>query len=236
MSPPEKTLYWWSVHLDRFLNFCRRAGPESSAAPEGSARRVGRRRAEGVRCGFLTDRRPWVQTPPASTLRPACESPVHRHAGSAAVCSPTATNPGRFSSAAMSWPSRNTPENYPTDRSPNSHIAGCDGKWERSQSRRRLWSGTGRPLRPEPKPRQSAGGPGGRANHRPRFGIEPLPPPPCARRAPCEISGSASHSAAFALRKCFARSTRRSRRRAVSPGVKRRGPSQSGGRTEGSEE
>lgn len=34
ISPPEKTLYWWSVHLDRFLNFCRRAGPESSAVPE----------------------------------------------------------------------------------------------------------------------------------------------------------------------------------------------------------
>lgn len=27
---PEKTLYWWSVHLERFLGYCRKAGPESS--------------------------------------------------------------------------------------------------------------------------------------------------------------------------------------------------------------
>jgi hypothetical protein len=26
----ERTLYWWSVHLERFLKFCRSAGAESS--------------------------------------------------------------------------------------------------------------------------------------------------------------------------------------------------------------
>jgi hypothetical protein len=30
----DKTLYWWSVHLERFLKFCRDAGPASSAIPE----------------------------------------------------------------------------------------------------------------------------------------------------------------------------------------------------------
>jgi len=35
---PEKTLYWWSVHLERFLKFCRSAGAESSEIPEGAAR------------------------------------------------------------------------------------------------------------------------------------------------------------------------------------------------------
>ena len=35
---PEKTLYWWSVHLERFLKFCRRAGAESSEVPEVAAR------------------------------------------------------------------------------------------------------------------------------------------------------------------------------------------------------
>ena len=34
ITPPEKTLYWWSVHLDRFLSFCRKAGPETSAVAE----------------------------------------------------------------------------------------------------------------------------------------------------------------------------------------------------------
>ena len=29
----EKTLYWWSVHLERFLKFCRSAGAESSEIP-----------------------------------------------------------------------------------------------------------------------------------------------------------------------------------------------------------
>jgi integron integrase len=35
---PEKTLYWWSVHLERFLKFCRSAGAESSEIPEVAAR------------------------------------------------------------------------------------------------------------------------------------------------------------------------------------------------------
>lgn len=35
---PEKTLYWWSVHFERFLKFCRRAGAESSEVPEVAAR------------------------------------------------------------------------------------------------------------------------------------------------------------------------------------------------------
>ncbi len=33
----EKTLYWWSVHLERFLKFCRYAGAESSEIPEVAA-------------------------------------------------------------------------------------------------------------------------------------------------------------------------------------------------------
>ena len=33
LRPPEKTLYWWSVHLERFLNFCRKAGREASEIP-----------------------------------------------------------------------------------------------------------------------------------------------------------------------------------------------------------
>jgi len=35
---PEKTLYWWSVHLERFLKFCRRAGAESIEVPEVATR------------------------------------------------------------------------------------------------------------------------------------------------------------------------------------------------------
>jgi len=35
---PEKTLYWWSVHLERFLAFCRKAEPESIQIPEIAAR------------------------------------------------------------------------------------------------------------------------------------------------------------------------------------------------------
>ena len=35
---PEKTLYLWSVHLERFLKFCRSAGGESSEVPEVAAR------------------------------------------------------------------------------------------------------------------------------------------------------------------------------------------------------
>jgi integron integrase len=38
LKPPEKTLYWWSVHLDRFLTFCRKAGRKASEIPEVSAR------------------------------------------------------------------------------------------------------------------------------------------------------------------------------------------------------
>ena len=34
----EKTLYWWSVHLERFLKFCRIAGAGSSEIPEVAAR------------------------------------------------------------------------------------------------------------------------------------------------------------------------------------------------------
>lgn len=37
LRPPEKTLYWWSVHLERFLNFCRKAGSEASEMPEVAA-------------------------------------------------------------------------------------------------------------------------------------------------------------------------------------------------------
>ena len=33
----EKTLYWWSVQLERFLKFCRSAGAESSEIPEVAA-------------------------------------------------------------------------------------------------------------------------------------------------------------------------------------------------------
>ena len=38
MRVADKTLYWWSVHLERFLNFCRSAGAESSEIPEAAAR------------------------------------------------------------------------------------------------------------------------------------------------------------------------------------------------------
>jgi integron integrase len=38
LNPPEKTLYWWSVHLERFSNFCRRAGRRASEIPEVAAR------------------------------------------------------------------------------------------------------------------------------------------------------------------------------------------------------
>jgi len=34
----DKTLYWWSVHLERFLNFCRSAGAESTEIPEAAVR------------------------------------------------------------------------------------------------------------------------------------------------------------------------------------------------------
>jgi hypothetical protein len=38
MKVAEKTLYWWSVHLERFLKFCRSAGAESSEIPEVAVR------------------------------------------------------------------------------------------------------------------------------------------------------------------------------------------------------
>lgn len=38
MPVADKTLYWWSVHLERFLKFCRAAGPESTEIPEVAAR------------------------------------------------------------------------------------------------------------------------------------------------------------------------------------------------------
>ena len=38
VAPSEKTLYWWSVHLDRFLHFCRKAGRESTVFPERAAK------------------------------------------------------------------------------------------------------------------------------------------------------------------------------------------------------
>ena len=38
LTPTEKTLYWWSVHLDRFLEFCRKAGRESTAFPDAAAK------------------------------------------------------------------------------------------------------------------------------------------------------------------------------------------------------
>lgn len=38
VRPTEKTLYWWSVHLDRFLQFCRKAGREATAFADAAAR------------------------------------------------------------------------------------------------------------------------------------------------------------------------------------------------------
>ena len=38
MRVADKTLYWWSVHLERFLNFCRSAGAESTEIPEAAVR------------------------------------------------------------------------------------------------------------------------------------------------------------------------------------------------------
>ena len=38
MRVADKTLYWWSVHLERFLKFCRSSGPESSEIPEVAVR------------------------------------------------------------------------------------------------------------------------------------------------------------------------------------------------------
>jgi len=36
--PREKTLYWWSVHLERFANFCGKAGREASEISEVAAK------------------------------------------------------------------------------------------------------------------------------------------------------------------------------------------------------
>jgi integron integrase len=38
LAMADKTLYWWSVHLERFLKFCREAGAESSEIPEAAVR------------------------------------------------------------------------------------------------------------------------------------------------------------------------------------------------------
>jgi hypothetical protein len=38
LAVADKTLYWWSVHLERFLKFCREAGAESSEIPEAAVR------------------------------------------------------------------------------------------------------------------------------------------------------------------------------------------------------
>lgn len=38
LAVADKTLYWWSVHLERFLKFCREAGPASSEIPEAAVR------------------------------------------------------------------------------------------------------------------------------------------------------------------------------------------------------
>ena len=34
LNPPAKTLYWWSVHIERFLDYCKKAGPVASERPE----------------------------------------------------------------------------------------------------------------------------------------------------------------------------------------------------------
>jgi len=38
MRVADKSLYWWSVHLERFLNFCRSAGAASTEIPEAAVR------------------------------------------------------------------------------------------------------------------------------------------------------------------------------------------------------
>ena len=38
LAVADKTLYWWSVHLERFLKFCRDAGAEASEIPEVAVR------------------------------------------------------------------------------------------------------------------------------------------------------------------------------------------------------
>ena len=39
LNPPAKTLYWWSIHIERFLAYCKKAGPLASERPECSAPR-----------------------------------------------------------------------------------------------------------------------------------------------------------------------------------------------------
>src|SRR5438874_7464379 len=37
LEVPEKTLYWWSIHLERFLVFCRKLGREASGNADAAA-------------------------------------------------------------------------------------------------------------------------------------------------------------------------------------------------------
>lgn len=37
LNPPAKTLYWWSIQIERFLAYCKKAGPLASERPECSA-------------------------------------------------------------------------------------------------------------------------------------------------------------------------------------------------------
>ena len=37
LNPPAKTLYWWSIHIDRFLAYCKKAGLLARERPECSA-------------------------------------------------------------------------------------------------------------------------------------------------------------------------------------------------------
>ena len=39
LNPSAKTLYWWSIHIERFLAYCKKAGPLASERPECSAPR-----------------------------------------------------------------------------------------------------------------------------------------------------------------------------------------------------
>ena len=34
LNPPAKTLYWWSIHIERFFAYCKKAGPLASERPE----------------------------------------------------------------------------------------------------------------------------------------------------------------------------------------------------------
>jgi len=37
LNPPAKTLYWWSIHIERFLAYCKKAGPLACERPLCSA-------------------------------------------------------------------------------------------------------------------------------------------------------------------------------------------------------